>query len=201
VVPESSDIGSLDAKRNAIKYEMIVDVLKTAHGNITQAAKQLGLTRRVLGLRMDKHALDRKVFRRIHSSIQEKNMSLSANAQVHAVDCCPAERLVAVATTGKGQIDQHFGHADEFAVYAVGAEGISFIEVRAVEHYCQGGDGDEDKRDIILRTLSDCCALFVARVGDGPRAKLTAAGIKPIDDYPFGAIEESIAAWYRSFIY
>ena len=107
------------------------------------------------------------------------------------------EQLVAVATTGQGQIDQHFGHADAFSVYAVGTDGVRFIEVREVEHYCQGGYGDEDKREVILRALADCRALFVARVGDGPRAKLEKAGIEPVDDYPFGAIEESIAAWYR----
>ena len=63
VVSETSDVGSLDAKLNAIEYEMIVDALKAAHGNTTEAAKQLGLTRRVLGLRMAKYDLDRKVFR------------------------------------------------------------------------------------------------------------------------------------------
>lgn len=114
-----------------------------------------------------------------------------------AVELGPHERLVAVATTGTGQIDQHFGHADEFAVYAAGPDGVRFIANRTVEHYCQGGEGDEDKREVILRALADCSALFVARVGDGPRAKLTVAGIEPVDDYPFGAIEESITAWYR----
>ncbi|EXJ15797.1 NifB/NifX family molybdenum-iron cluster-binding protein [Imhoffiella purpurea] len=107
------------------------------------------------------------------------------------------ERLVAVATTGNGRIDQHFGHADSFSVYAVGPEGVRFVAVREVEHYCQGGYGDEDKREIILRALADCCALFVARVGEGPRARLEKAGIEPVDDYPFGSIEESISDWYR----
>lgn len=119
-------------------------------------------------------------------------------ATPNPVELDPDERLVAVATSGKGLIDLHFGHADAFSVYAVGAAGVRFIEVRGVEHYCQGGYGDEDKREIILRALSDCRALFVARVGDGPRAKLAAAGITPIDDYPFGAIGASLNAWYRA---
>lgn len=63
VVSETSSLGSLDAKLNAIEYEMIVDTLKATHGNTTEAAKQLGLTRRVLGLRLAKYDLDRKVFR------------------------------------------------------------------------------------------------------------------------------------------
>ena len=106
------------------------------------------------------------------------------------------ELLVAVATKGDGAISLHFGQADEFQVYAVGQDGIRQIETRAVEHYCQGGYGDEDKRDVILRALADCRALFVARVGDGPRAKLEGAGIQPVDDYPFGAIEVSIGDWF-----
>jgi Nif-specific regulatory protein len=63
VVTDASPIGSLDAKLNTVEYEMIVDVLKATHGNTTEAANQLGLTRRVLGLRMAKYKLDRKLFR------------------------------------------------------------------------------------------------------------------------------------------
>ncbi len=63
VVSESAPTGSLDARLNAIEYEMIVDALKATNGNTTDAAVQLGLTRRVLGLRMAKYDLDRKLFR------------------------------------------------------------------------------------------------------------------------------------------
>ena len=108
------------------------------------------------------------------------------------------ELLVAVATKGDGAISLHFGQADEFQVYAVGPARIRQVETRTVEHYCQGGYGDEDKRDVILRALADCRAVFVARVGDGPRAKLEGAGIEPVDDYPFGAIESSIGAWFAT---
>ncbi|MFD2113785.1 sigma 54-interacting transcriptional regulator [Thiorhodococcus fuscus] len=63
VVSENSPIGSLEAKLNAVEYEMIVDVLKASRGNTTEAANRLGLTRRVLGLRMSKYGLERKTFR------------------------------------------------------------------------------------------------------------------------------------------
>lgn len=110
-----------------------------------------------------------------------------------------AERLlVGVASKGVRQIDEHFGHADAFHIYAVSAAGIAFVETRRVEHYCQGGYGDEDKRDAILRALADCVACFVARVGDGPRARLAGAGIEAVSAYPYGAIEESLQAWYAA---
>lgn len=107
--------------------------------------------------------------------------------------------LVAVASKGDGQIDLHFGHADQFAIYEVGQAGSRFVEERMVEHYCQGGYGDEDKREAILRALADCVACFVARVGDGPRAKLAGAGIEAVDDYPYGLIEVSLEKWYQGY--
>lgn len=56
-------VGSLDARLGAMEYEMIAEALKVHHGNTTEAAAQLGLTRRVLGLRMGKYKLDHKNFR------------------------------------------------------------------------------------------------------------------------------------------
>lgn len=110
----------------------------------------------------------------------------------------PGPLLVGVASKGDNQINEHFGHADSFHIYAVSAGGIHFVETRLVEHYCQGGYGDEDKREAILRALADCAACFVARVGDGPRAKLAGAGIEAVSDYPYGAIEESLATWFAA---
>ena len=43
---------------------MIIEALKTHQGNMTEAAKELGLTRRIVGLRMEKHAINYKPFRR-----------------------------------------------------------------------------------------------------------------------------------------
>ncbi|PWB79628.1 MAG: sigma-54-dependent Fis family transcriptional regulator [Methylocystaceae bacterium] len=54
----------LEAKIQAVEYEMIVEALKTHNGNMTDAAKELGLTRRILGLRMEKHGINYKTYRR-----------------------------------------------------------------------------------------------------------------------------------------
>ena len=105
---------------------------------------------------------------------------------------------VAVASKTRGVIDVHFGHADLFGIYDVDASGLRFVEERAVEHYCQGGFGDEDKREAILRALADCAACFVARIGDGPRAKLKGAGIEAVDDYAYTAIEPALMAWFAA---
>ncbi len=55
---------TLEGKLEAVEYEMIVEALKTHQGNMTEAARELGLTRRILGLRMEKHALNYKKFRK-----------------------------------------------------------------------------------------------------------------------------------------
>ena len=54
----------LEAKIQAVEYEMIVEALKTHNGNTTEAAKELGLTRRILGLRMERHGINYKNYRR-----------------------------------------------------------------------------------------------------------------------------------------
>ncbi|WP_184260931.1 sigma-54 interaction domain-containing protein [Rhodopseudomonas rhenobacensis] len=55
---------SLGGKVQAVEYEMIVEALKSHRGNVTDAAQELGLTRRILGLRMDKYGINYKTFRR-----------------------------------------------------------------------------------------------------------------------------------------
>lgn len=54
----------LEAKLAAIEYEMLVGALRLHQGNTTDAAKELGLTRRTMGLRMKKYNLTYKEFRR-----------------------------------------------------------------------------------------------------------------------------------------
>jgi len=40
-----------------------VETLKVHRGNMTEAAAQLGLTRRILGLRMERYKLDHRRFK------------------------------------------------------------------------------------------------------------------------------------------
>ncbi len=54
----------LEAKLAAIEYEMLVEALRTHRGNTTDAARELGITRRTMGLRMKKYDLNFKQFRR-----------------------------------------------------------------------------------------------------------------------------------------
>lgn len=55
--------GGLEAKLASVEYEMLVEALKTNNGNTTEAARELGITRRILGLRMTQYNLNYKNFR------------------------------------------------------------------------------------------------------------------------------------------
>jgi len=63
VLTDSVYKGNLEAKLASVEYEMLVEALKTHHGNMTEAARELGLTRRIMGLRLGKFNLDYKTFR------------------------------------------------------------------------------------------------------------------------------------------
>ncbi|MDR3154994.1 MAG: sigma 54-interacting transcriptional regulator [Deltaproteobacteria bacterium] len=54
----------LDERLESIEYEMLVESLRDHRGNITEAAQALGLTRRVMGLRMQKFNISYRDFRR-----------------------------------------------------------------------------------------------------------------------------------------
>ena len=64
--PKESGTGfgaSLESKIRAVEHEMIVEALKNSNGNVGEAAKELGLTRRMLGVRMERHGITYKTFR------------------------------------------------------------------------------------------------------------------------------------------
>jgi Nif-specific regulatory protein len=54
---------TLEEAVDAVEREMIVEALKTHRGVMAKAARQLGLTERVMGLRVKKHGIDPERFR------------------------------------------------------------------------------------------------------------------------------------------
>lgn len=92
---------------------------------------------------------------------------------------------VAVATTGSGVVDLHFGHAFEFFVYEVYPESLAvqFFEKRTVKGaYCKGPEcdvpnGQEALLKDIIYLLKDCKFLLTSRIGVIPAKRLQEAGI------------------------
>jgi len=65
-MPEPARItskGTLEAVLDAVERDLLVDALKASRGNKAKAARALGLTERLMGLRVKRHGLDPSRFR------------------------------------------------------------------------------------------------------------------------------------------
>ncbi|WP_372799154.1 NifB/NifX family molybdenum-iron cluster-binding protein [Pontiella sp.] len=103
----------------------------------------------------------------------------------------------AVATKDGISINLHFGHAKTFWIYELHGDQFTLLEKRDVDHYCRGGSGDASAMQKILQSLTDCRWVFVARIGDGPIAKLNAIGVEPVDEFAHLGIDEALQAYAR----
>jgi nitrogen fixation protein NifB len=108
--------------------------------------------------------------------------------------------LIAVATKGSGRVNEHFGHAKEFQIYELSTKGAKFIGHRRVDLYCQGGYGEEDSLETIIRAINDCTAVFVAKIGGCPKNDLLKAGIDPVDEFAFEFIEQSAITYFKRYL-
>jgi nitrogen fixation protein NifB len=105
-------------------------------------------------------------------------------------------RLVAVCTKGSGRINQHFGHAREFQIYEVDRAGVQMVGHRRAARYCQGGYGEDDALKTTIALLDGVSAVLCARIGEAPRERLAAAGIRAIDDHAHEYIETAVARYF-----
>jgi len=105
-------------------------------------------------------------------------------------------RLVAVCTKGSGRINQHFGHAREFQIYEVDSAGVRLVSHRRAAQYCQGGYGEDDALDATIALLDGVSAVLCARIGENPRERLAAAGIRAIDTHAHEYIETAVAEFF-----
>jgi len=55
--------GSLQVSMKNLERELLLDALKSSKGNKAKAARMLGLTERIMGLRLEEHAIDYRRFR------------------------------------------------------------------------------------------------------------------------------------------
>jgi len=133
------------------------------------------------------------------------NMSLDvqAIAQRHAAvqaalkSGCGTSWKIAVATADGARVDQHFGHAEAFRVYESDGRSIKLVALRRVGTYCQGPsdcDDEEDALPKLINRLEDCAAVLAVRIGRPPWLALEAAGVQPVVEHAFAAIEPAVLA-------
>jgi nitrogen fixation protein NifB len=77
---------------------------------------------------------------------------------------------------------------------------VKFVGHRRVDLYCQGGYGDEDSLETVIRAINDCTAVFVAKIGGCPKNDLLKAGIEPVDAYAHEFIEKSAIAYFKDYL-
>ncbi|NBV76246.1 MAG: nitrogenase cofactor biosynthesis protein NifB, partial [Methylococcaceae bacterium] len=124
----------------------------------------------------------------IHEAIAEEMQSKrSAKAEHEALEASQPKLntrpvLMAVATSGQGVINQHFGHAKEFLIYEASPDGVRFISHRKTDLYCSGDETCGDGESVLqrtIRTLEGCEAVLCSKIGYEPWEMLEQAGITP----------------------
>lgn len=95
---------------------------------------------------------------------------------------------VAFATDDLKQVNQHFGSARSFAIYAVDLDGHELFEVAEFGKLDQ--DGNEDKLAVKIQLLEGCAAVYCEAMGASAIRQVMAAGIQPVKVQHGSLIEE-----------
>ncbi len=98
---------------------------------------------------------------------------------------------IAFASSDRQSVDQHFGAARAFVIYAVD-EGRARLEEIA-EFGPEAMDGNEDKLAPKLALLEGCAAVFCQAAGASAVQQLLARGIHPVKVEPGTPIAEALA--------
>jgi nitrogen fixation protein NifX len=85
---------------------------------------------------------------------------------------------IAFATDDMKHVNQHFGSATSFAVYAVDPEQSAFLEAAQFGKLAQ--DGNEDKLVAKIALLEGCAAVYCQAVGASAVRQLVAHGVQPV---------------------
>jgi nitrogen fixation protein NifX len=97
---------------------------------------------------------------------------------------------IAFATTDMETVNQHFGSAKSFAIYAVDMEDAQLLEAAEFGQLSQ--DGNEDKLSVKLDLLDGCAAVYCQAVGGSAINQLIAKGIQPVKVHEGGKIKDLI---------
>lgn len=97
---------------------------------------------------------------------------------------------VAFATSDMVHVNQHFGSAKSFAVYAVDPERAEMLEAAQFGELAQ--DGNEDKLSVKIQLLEGCAAVYCQAVGASAIKQIVAQGIQPIKVHEGSPIKDLV---------
>lgn len=109
---------------------------------------------------------------------------MTVERRLRILNCCSkAKRMettvkVAFATSDLKQVDQHFGAAESFAIYAIDQNTANLIEV--VQFGPLDMDGNEDKLTAKINALDGCIAVYCQAIGASAVNQLRPKGIQPV---------------------
>jgi len=97
---------------------------------------------------------------------------------------------IAFATTDLETVNQHFGSAKSFAIYAVNMDDAQLLEAAQFGELQQ--DGNEDKLSVKIELLNGCAAVYCQAVGGSAINQLITKGIQPVKVHEGGKITDLI---------
>jgi nitrogen fixation protein NifX len=97
---------------------------------------------------------------------------------------------VAFATGDMKHVDQHFGAAESFAVYALDPERATLVEAVQFGQYAM--DGNEDKLPAKIGALDGCIAVYCQAIGGSAINQLRAEGVQAVKVSPGSTIKDLI---------
>ncbi|MGZ4980571.1 MAG: nitrogen fixation protein NifX [Methylobacter sp.] len=97
---------------------------------------------------------------------------------------------IAFATTDMETVNQHFGSAKSFAIYAVNMDDAQLLEAAQFGELSQ--DGNEDKLSVKIELLDGCAAVYCQAVGGSAINQLIAKNIQPVKVHEGGRINDLI---------
>jgi nitrogen fixation protein NifB len=134
----------------------------------------------------------------MHSKRAAKVEKAASHAEEPKLNTRPV--LMAIATSGQGVINMHFGHAKEFLIYEASPNGVRFMSHRKTDLYCGGDDTCGDGESVLqqtIRSLAGCEAVLCSKIGYEPWDLLEKAGIVPNGEHAMEPIEEAVMAVYK----
>jgi predicted Fe-Mo cluster-binding NifX family protein len=88
---------------------------------------------------------------------------------------------VAFASSDGKVVNQHFGRTKQFLIVEIDNKNYRYVETRVNEPSCQEFQHTEDAMSTSIELISDCKAVFVARIGQGALTQVESKGIKGIE--------------------
>lgn len=97
---------------------------------------------------------------------------------------------IAFATTDMENVNQHFGSAKSFAVYAVDRDNAQLLEAAQFGELSQ--DGNEDKLSVKIALLDGCSAVYCQAIGGSAINQLITKNIQPVKVHDGSKIKDLI---------